>query len=473
MPEPSIHSGLKLEEVLPHSMDHVSGVTTSTALVQRKRLRLVPQTAASGVGPGSMINFLIQDPGFLDLRSAVLHANITLATPSGTGSVSLDDGPSWLRQMVIQVDGQNVETQNYVNKLTNMETYMTCSPALYNRALSFAGYWKFSPDLAKANSQAGGSVYQFQDVSANAIAAEELYIQTATTPNGWDIAVPLGLVSHFFRCEKYFPSRFANNLFIQLQLESAVAAIFGTGSRTSASYTLNNIYLNIDTVTLNPSFTAFLQDEVMKPGGAGITLPVNTKISATGQSQAPGDNTFVVSRASKNLRRVAVAQQPTAVLNAASTAYPECSTFASAGFANDGQVQLYIAGQYYPLFPARGSDAYWVAHQAYNGTPLSDADGGIVNYRTWRTTTGSAGACQANSTKWSDMWIWAYDLSKMVGTSSPLDHDGVDSTGNAQIQVNIKTGTPENGVTENFTPIVELLGTKYINISNGELVVQG
>lgn len=473
MPDPSIHSGLKLEEVLPASMDQVSGVTTTTALVQRKRLRLVPQTAASGVTPGNMINFLIQDPGFLDLRSAVLHANITV-TSSGAGSACLDDGPSWLRQLVIQVDGQNVETQNYVNKLTNMETYMTCSPAMYDRALSFAGYWKFSKDLAASGaSGVGGTVYQFQDVSGNAVAASALYQQTSTSPNGWDIALPLGLVSHFFRSERYFPSRFANNLFIQMQLESAVAALLGTGAAAPTNYTLNNIYLNIDSVTLNPAFTAFLQDEVMKPGGAGITLPVNTKISATGQSQAPGDNTFVVSRASKNLRRVAVVQQPTAVLNAASVAYPECSTFASAGFANDGQIQLYIAGNYYPQFPARGSDAYWVAHQAYNGTPLSDADGGIVNYRIWRTTTGSAGGTTSGSTRWSDCWVWAYDLSKMVGTSSPLMFDGVDSTGNAQVQINIKTGTPENGVTENFTPLVELLGTKYINISNGELTVQG
>lgn len=473
MPDPSIHSGLKLEEVLPAPMDSVSGVTHSTALVQRKRLRLVPQTAASGVGPGSMINFLIQDPGFLDLRSAVLHANITVGGKTGTGSLTLDDGPAWLRQMVIQVDGQNVETQNYVNKLTNMETYMTCSPALYNRALSFAGYWKFSQDLAAGGaSGVGGTVYQFQDVSGNANAAAEQYAQTTYSPNGWDIALPLGLVSHFFRCEKYFPARFANNLFIQMQLESAVAALFGTGSASGTTYTLNNIYLNIDTVTLNPAFTAFLQDEVMRPDGSGITLPVNTKISATGQSQSAGDNTFVVSRASKNLRRIAVVQQPTTALSAGTVAYPECSTFPSAGFANDGQIQLYIAGNYYPAFPARGSDAYWVAHQAYNGTPLSDADGGIVNYRTWRTTTTAAGVATTNSTRWSDMWIWAYDLSKMVGTSSPLVHDGVDSTGNAQVQINLKTGTPEAG-SDAFTPLVELLGTKFINISNGELTVMG
>ena len=479
MPLPSIHSGLKLEEVLPAPMDSVSGVSNSTALVQRKRLRLVPQTAATA-NPGDIINFLIQDPGMLDLRSAVLHANIVVSGVSGSGSATMDDGPSWLRQLVIQVDGQNMETQDRCNKLTNMETYMTATPALYNRALSFAGYWKFNNDLAASAS----TNLQFQDVSGNAAAASTFY-QTSTY--GYDIAVPLGLVSHFFRQDRYFPARFANNLLIQMQLEAAAAALFTTGTAAATTYQLTNIYLNIDSVTLSPAFTAFLQDEVMNPNGAGITLPFNTKISAQGQSQANnGENTFVVSRASKNLRRVAVAQQPTSVLGASATTYPEISTFPSAGFnsrgqtgQSPGQIQLYVAGQYYPLFPARGSDAYWVAHQAYCGSPLTDADGGIVNYRTWGTTTGTTGTTTVNtgSARWSDSWIWAYDLSKMIGTSHELENDGVDSTGNAQVQITIKTGpaecsTPADG-NVSYTPIVELLGTKFLNISNGELTIMG
>lgn len=479
---PSIHSGVKLEEVVPGSLDTVSGVSASTALVQRKRLRLVPQTAATA-NPGDIINFLIQDPGMLDLQSAVLHANITVA---GTGgSPCLDDGPAWLRQIVIQVDGQNLETQDRCNKLTNMETYMTAPSDLYNRALSFAGYWKFNNELAAFGaSSSATNVKQWQDVSANSVAAAALY-GTATT--GWDIALPLGLVSHFFRSERLFPARFANNLLIQMQLEAASAAIFSVAASTGVSYTLSNIYLNIDTVTLNPAFTAFLQDQVMSPNGAGLTLPFNTKISAQGQAQANnGENTFVVSRASKNLRRIAVVQQPTSALGATAVTYPEISTFPSAGFntrgqagASVGQVQLYIAGQYYPLFPARGSDAYWVAHQAYNGHPLTDSDGGIVNYRSWGTTTGTTGGSSVNtgSSPFSDQWIFAYDLSKMVGTSDMLAFDGVDSTGNAQIQVTIKTGaaecaTPADG-NVSYTPLVEMLGTKFLTIANGELTIMG
>jgi hypothetical protein len=477
MPNPSIHSGVKLSEVVPGSLDHVSGVTSSTALVQRKRLRLVPQTAATA-NPSDIINFLIQDPGMLDLQSAVFHANIVV-TGSNSGVCTMDDGPSWLRQLVVQVDGQNLETQDRVNKCTNMETYMTASSALYNRALSFAGYWKFNPDL-KACPNSAGTANIWCDVSGNATAPSVFY---ANTTFGYDVAVPLGLVSHVFRSEKMFPSRFANNLLIQMQLESAAAALFTLGASTASNYQLTNIYLEVDSVTLNPAFTAFLQDAVMDANGAGLVLPFNTKISAQGQSQVNnGENTFVVSRASKNLRRVAVVQQPQAALGAAATTYPEISTFPSAGFntrgqsgQTQGQIQLYIAGQYYPLFPCRGSAAYWVAHQAYNGHPLTDCDGGIVNYRTWGTTTDAAtSVTNTGSSPFSDQWIWAYDLSKMIGSSDELANDGVDSTGNAQLQITIKSGPKENGTAaESYTPLVEMLGTKFLTLSNGELTIQG
>ena len=477
MPNPSIHSGVKLSEVVPGSLDHVSGVTSSTALVQRKRLRLVPQTAATA-NPSDIINFLIQDPGMLDLQSAVFHANIVVTGTNQTGVCTMDDGPSWLRQLVVQVDGQNLETQDRVNKCTLMETYMTASASLYNRALSFAGFWKFNADLKAISGATTANVWC--DVSGNAAAATSFY---STATYGYDVAVPLGLVSHVFRSEKMFPSRFANNLLIQMQLEAAAQALFTMGTATATNYQLTNIYLEIDSVTLNPAFTAFLQDAVMDANGAGLVLPFNTKISAQGQSQSNnGENTFVVSRASKNLRRVAVVQQPAAAIGASGTTYPEISTFPSAGFNTrgqsgqlQGQIQLYIAGQYYPLFPCRGSAAYWVAHQAYNGHPLTDTDGGIVNYRTWATTTdGATLTVNTGSQAFSDQWIWAYDLRKMVGSSDGLENDGVDSTGNAQLQITIKTGPKENGAAaESYTPLVEMLGTKFLTLANGELTIQG
>jgi len=474
MPDSSIHAGVKLADVLPASIDHISGVSSSTALVSRKRIRLVPNTSATG-NPGDTISFLIQDPGMLDLRSAVFHANVVVSGATA-GTVSMDDGPSWLNTLNTVVDGQNLESVSRVNKLTNMETYMTCNKALYDRALSFSGFWKYSSDIRPITALASASTQtQFQDVSSNLVAAAAFY-GTATT--GWDIGLPLGLVSHVFRSEKLFPSRFANNFQIQFLLEQANVAIFGNGALAGTpTYQLTNCYLEIDSITLNPAFTAFLQDKITDPSGDGLVLPFNTKVSSTGQvAYNSGENSFVVSRSSKNLKRIALVVQPSVAIGAAAVTYPECSTFPSAGFANNGSVQLLVAGNYYPQFPQKGSMAYWTAHSAYNGSPITDCDGGIVNYRTYQTTTNGAIPFTANtgSGVFSDSWIWAYDLSKLTGTSEPLENDGVDSTGNAQVQITIKSGAKENGAAaESYTPLVELLGTKYLTISQSQLKIMG
>jgi len=468
------HAGLKLSDVIPTSADHVSGVTSTNALISRKRIRLIPQTPSTA-NPGDIINFLIQDPGFLDLRSAVFHANISAT--SLQGSVTLDDGPSWLRQLVVQVDGQNLETQDRVNRLALMETYMTCNKALYDRALSFAGFYKLSTDLA-----ASAAPQMWNNVPVNQATAAAIY---ATQ---WDVALPLGVVSHVFRSEKLFPSRFANNFSIQLQLESAVNALVQSGATgvTVPNYQLQNVYLEIDSVTLNPAFTSFIQDDIMSADGNGIVLPYNTKISSTGNQQSSGsEGSFIISRASRNLRRIAVSNMLQSQVGGGSvTLYSKISTMPSMGFNTrgttglPGQIQVLCAGTYYPQFPQQGSMAYWQTFAAYYGSEMTDTNGGIVNYRSWGTSTKSdATAAQAGSYVCSDSWVWAYNLDKMVGTSEKLDVDGIDSTGNAQIQMTLKTNAIENASVVaadlNFVPVVELLGTRFLKIAQGELTIMG
>lgn len=467
------HAGIKLADVLPSSLDHVSGVTNTNAMVSRKRIRLIPQTPTTA-NPGDIINFLIQDPGFLDLRSAVFHANVSVSG-ANANNLALDDGPAWLRQLVVQVDGQNLETQDRVNRLALMETYMTCDSALYDRALSFAGFYKLTSDLDAS----GTAATSWMNAPVHITTASGLYANT------WDIGLPLGLVSHVFRSEKLFPSRFANNFSLQLQLEQAGSALVAStsGAVTAPSYSLNQIYLEVDSVTLNPAFTSFIQDHIMSADGNGIVLPYNTKTSSTGNPQISGsDGSYVVSRASRNLRRVAVSNYLQSQMSGAVSQYPKISTFPSMGFNTrvggiPGQIQLLLAGTYYPQFPQQGTMAYWQAQSAYNGTMAPDTNCGVVNYRTWGTSTKSDGsAANTGSYLFSDSWVWAYSLDKMTGTSDKLEVDGVDSTGNAQIQVNIKTNTVENGgsgADTQFVPLVELLGTRFLKIAQGELSIMG
>ena len=466
----TIHAGIPLDEVLPASLNHVSGVSTSTAMASRKRLRLVPQSGSTA-NPGDTIGFLIQDGNFLDLRSAVLHATIKVSGTIGTGNQCLDDGVAWLNTFNASVDGQNLESVSRVNKLTNMETYMSCSKSLYDRALSFAGFWKYNPELRPATT-AGMAAANWADIGLNSLSPSAF----CASAKGYDVAVPLGLVSHVFRSEKLFPSRFCANLNLQFTLESALVALFSTGNSAPTSYQLTNVYLEVDSVTLNPSFVAHLQDMVMDSAGSGLVLPFNTKVSSLGQaSPNGGEVSIVASRASRNLKRVAVVQQPTAALAAGATTYPQISTFPCAGFSDKGSVQLSIGGMPYPQYPQQGSAAFFGALAAYNGSVFSDTMSCIPNYRTWYNTTQVDGsATGAGNTIFSDSWIWAFDLSKLTGTSDPLEDDGINTTGSSIVNLNIRTGAKENvGAAESYTALVELLGTKFLTISQGQVKIQG
>ena len=89
--------GFPVEEVVPDAA-MVKGVSRSSLLTGRRRIRIQPQTGTSA-GPNSIIQFVLADSSsLLDLNSAVLSYTITT---TGTGDVSLDDGPGWCRRATI------------------------------------------------------------------------------------------------------------------------------------------------------------------------------------------------------------------------------------------------------------------------------------------------------------------------------------------------------------------------------------
>ena len=89
--------GMPVEETVPDSA-MIKGVSRSSLLTGRRRIRLQPQTGTSA-SANSIIQFVLADSSsLLDLNSAVLSATVTT---TGTGDVSLDDGPAWVRRATI------------------------------------------------------------------------------------------------------------------------------------------------------------------------------------------------------------------------------------------------------------------------------------------------------------------------------------------------------------------------------------
>ena len=92
--------GLPVEEVVPDAA-MVKGVSRSSLLTGRRRIRIQPQTGTSA-SANSIIQFVLADSSSLaDLNSAVLSYTITT---TGTGDVALDDGPAWCRRATIALN---------------------------------------------------------------------------------------------------------------------------------------------------------------------------------------------------------------------------------------------------------------------------------------------------------------------------------------------------------------------------------
>ena len=89
--------GMPVEEVVPDAA-MVKGVSRSSLLTGRRRIRLQPQTGTSA-SANSIVQWVLADSSsLLDLNSAVISATVTT---TGTGDVSLDDGPAWVRRATI------------------------------------------------------------------------------------------------------------------------------------------------------------------------------------------------------------------------------------------------------------------------------------------------------------------------------------------------------------------------------------
>lgn len=91
--------GMPVEEIVPDAA-MVKGVSRSSLLTGRRRVRLQPQTGTSA-GPNSIVQFVLADSSsLLDLNSVVLSATVTT---TGTGDTALDDGPAWIRRATVSL----------------------------------------------------------------------------------------------------------------------------------------------------------------------------------------------------------------------------------------------------------------------------------------------------------------------------------------------------------------------------------
>ena len=513
-------------EVVPDIAKVAGRLSQSSVITGRRRVRLVPQsgqTYSSGNSAG-VVNILIQDgQAYADLLSATVSfslltwdsANATLAN----SSCVLDDGAwSVFRRSLVSVNSTLMDDTDMLAKKVNAELYATASQDWYNSVGSYCGLWKYNTTTyGTAPNATNGAVaerfigkYNVSD-KASLIALRQ---EDSTTNTGAGVpaipgqnryTIPVSLLTSFFRNDTLFPSRNAGQLYLQLNLASALEACIawqpaGAGSTPVPNFSISNLTMEIDYVDLHPTYLEMMDSLIESPTGEGVAWAFDAHLVATqniGASATPTQQSVVVSKASQNLRSLQVLCQPQAGMS--SGGYFAQSCFNNPGFVD---IQYRIGSLYYPAFTAVGENRAFIDLQNAFGSPESIDKCGLIdtqNYVLYTPTTATllntyAGAsCKTNNAgtmtalqpatstsgvlpkawnyQFSDCWMYAYCFDRLKHAKyHGIDLDGVNTLTSAGSQMVVQL----NGAIQEASVIVAIVRfTRILKLGGGATSVIG
>lgn len=453
--------GMPIEEVVPAAAE-VKSVKRSSLLTGRRRVRISPQSSTT-VTPGQISQFVISDSvGLLDVNSMVLSYRAGIRTSTGNDAC-FDDGPSVWRRIQTSINSQLLDDVDNAHRAANMFVYASADKSAYDGPLSFANFWKHNPNLNNANVAAnrqGAALAAYRAQMGVTIAS----VGTTVTR---DFAIPLGLLTPALRGTQYWPLFCMGEMVIQLTSASVGEAVWGA---LATDYTISDLQLEFDVITPSELYSSLLQDLVQKQGEEGLVIPIDSMLVSQGVSLPPAaaDSTIVVSRATNNLRQAICAFVPTASMGALT--YPDVSTFPKGGCSS---VQFRLGANVYPNNPANTDPRiFWMTQMAFGET--TNDRGGIINFRTFGTTTSVAGAVSTGSTgndPFCDTFIFGYGFDNYKG--SKLDMDGASVLGQSGSQLIIQVRTDNSAATDALTPTICLVATRYIHLKHGALRIIG
>lgn len=482
-----------MDEVVPRAAS-VQGLTRSSILTARRRVRAAPQTGVSygsaGAGGGSQqIQFVIADQGgLLDPASISLVYNIRT---SGTGAEVPDDGHPFTR-MQISLNGQMLEDNAQAAKATNAEVKLASSQAWYRTSGSFCGFELLNNELnvggatgaAATNALTQAYCGAWGDVSGNVAAINARTGSAATVANplaGEQRCLPLGLISGVGRMKQYLPLSVLGEINLTLYTGSRQEIMFqNTLANTDGDFSLGGVYVEYDVVVGHPEYMNLLARVANDPNEQGLVLPFESTIMTSSGTIAASatalvENSIVVSRATNHLVRTFLLQQYTT--NLSSTAFPSQSCF---NHAQTNKVQWRVGSMYYPQIPAEGDASIWCAAQlAYGSASLNEA-ASCINRVMWAQGTNVAApsvAAQASSGyegvqkfNYSDSFIAAYGFQNVKGDAEPLAVDGISLSGASGSQL---VCVVTNGPPIQVTPTLGLVALRFIQAQAGSVRVQG
>lgn len=442
-------------EIIPDNL-RAGGLTKASSIVERRRIRVAPQGAASYASAGNQqIQFLIAGDGMLDCRSAVL--NFTIQT-TGTNCAPDDFGIFGVQQTIL--NGNVVENLTNCAKVANANFRTGVSKSFYETAGSAFGAQLLNGDLAMtlsaASTASAGAVssYGYVDQNYEDIATRAQRAAGATSLGnnslgGVSYSVPLSVIGDFWKCQQALPLGILGEINLTIVTNSAVQALFsGTTAATGIDYALYNINLTYDVLIPSNDLMMLYKQVAMDPSDAGLNYVVESTIctqagnigvagvAATGLSEYVA----IASRATNSLTKSSLL-----LVNAAAAAtvqYPSQSCFS---WANTYSVQWRIGSMTFPqLTPAGSADLYTMTLNSVGSATVEH--GMAMNKLMWANSTNaetlttaavytSASECTTAKFAYSDSFLPTFSFKQVSGGYEQPSLQGVSLSGNSGSQL--------------------------------------
>lgn len=464
------YSALSVEETVPNSAK-VPSITAASIIQDRRRKRLTPQgnMTITSASPTQII-FNISDPvNYLDLQSVVLCGTFQLTNSAQGGSdwCVLEDGITSLFSRVrVSINSQEITSIGGpgLGRKTAAEVYTSVSQDYYCSQLLNCLFYKFN-NRNFANDGDVGATFNQATLNSRVLSARKNeplvrgQLVEAWQRAGVPFAIPLSLFVPFFRSESLYPLRNCGVMQITLDIAPSNEAFFGTqATPTNAiTWTLSDIDLWMDTVSLHPSYLAVMDSLMRDPNETGYKLPYTDQVVMQATvNAATGLKSVQLPRSAKNVRQVMWVSQPTTSLtafNGAKTAFPSASYV---------EALIQVGTQRYPdSYVAGLGRAY--NELLYANNLLSNPVGGtVVDVENFSNRTFGSGTLDA----WSPCFIWAQNLDKV--RTEYIAVDGVSTEANGgQITVMVNNDTSAGAHT--LSAFIEQ--TQFLSIQGSKIEV--
>lgn len=356
-----------ITERIPEKLSNLGEALDSHSVVVSRTTREILSTTGTSFSYAAtnVIEMVISDSGYLDFQTVAMTYNAKILTPTDANTC-LENGYSIFRRCEVLVNGVVVSVIDNVPQLVGQVVASTANQDYYDNVLSRSGFWLDNKSMRSSN--AAGVAAEIPN-KAVVIATQQ---QSAA---GMDIWLDLSPIVRMFSLPSFFPARNVSNITLRFYLATPAEALinatnydFGGGglvADNTATYSLSNVKLNLDSVQLTPSFTqsydAFIASTAGMPDGglSLLTEDYTTQRSLVGQGQ---EADILLSKACKYLCSVYGSLHQTTDLTNVKRVKSERQKI-----ANMTGVQVNIGGIYYPnVRPLTRAQVQAEADKAWN-----------------------------------------------------------------------------------------------------------